>query len=138
MTGLLDSKLLHYAIPDADALCKFLEIFEHTSISGCILLQTALSHVRSKGGRKRYDRVKGLLGNLEKNFVVFSNEFYYETYSSREKDETYLRWQERCVKTCVGDRMSSISIGIDDPSLYITVGMHTFHCWDIYSETLCG
>jgi len=107
MTGSLDSKLLHYAIPDAATLCKFLEIFEHTSIIGCILLQTALNHVRSKGGRQRYDRVKALLENLEKNFVVFSNEFYYKTYFSRDKDETHSRWQERS-ENCLSNKIMSI------------------------------
>ncbi len=95
VTDSLDSKLLHYAIPDAAALCKYLEVFEHRSVLGCVLLQTALNHIRTKGGRESYRRAKALLGSHDKNFVIFSNEYHYETYSPRREKETQSEWQER-------------------------------------------
>lgn len=93
--GSLDSRLLHYAVPDVPALSKFLEVFEHPSLTGCILLQTALAHIRSRVGRQSYHRAKALLSPPHKDCVMFSNEYHRETFAQREKLESLEEWQER-------------------------------------------
>ena len=45
LAGLLNAGVTHYAIPDVLSLSNYLEVFEQPGITGCILLQTVLTHV---------------------------------------------------------------------------------------------
>jgi hypothetical protein len=51
-----------------------------------------MTQIRSKVKRQR---AKSLLSSNSKEFVTFSNEHYFETFSQREKDETSEEWQQR-------------------------------------------
>lgn len=42
---ILSADATHYAIPDVSSLSDYLEVFEQPGITGCILLQSALTHV---------------------------------------------------------------------------------------------
>ena len=44
-TAVLSSEVDHYTIPDGEVLSQFLDVFEHPSLTGLIITQTAANHV---------------------------------------------------------------------------------------------
>lgn len=97
--NLLSKDFSHYAIPDVSALSKYVEVFEQPGLTALVLLQTALTHIRSRVGRQSYRSAKSLLTSPNKRVVMFSNEHHFETFTERDRDETIEEWQHRLVYT---------------------------------------
>ncbi|XP_064382954.1 DIS3-like exonuclease 1 [Halichondria panicea] len=87
----------HYIIPDTPVLSDFMEVVEHPSVVGVVLLQTPLSHIRNKKGRRSHSKLVSLLSRPEKQCVLFSNEHHVETFLPRLSEETTRQWHTRLI-----------------------------------------
>lgn len=94
-TAVLSSEVDHYAIPDGEVLSQFLDVFEHPSLTGLIITQTAANHVRTYIGHRSYSRLVNTISHSSKESVLFCNEHQIECFSSQQPHETAAQWKQR-------------------------------------------
>eukprot|EP01119_Soliformovum_irregulare_P001126 TRINITY_DN10835_c0_g1_i3.p1 TRINITY_DN10835_c0_g1~~TRINITY_DN10835_c0_g1_i3.p1 ORF type:complete len:317 (+),score=121.62 TRINITY_DN10835_c0_g1_i3:26-952(+) len=85
------SKLLldnasHILIPDIDFTISFLELIESPDILDLVFLKTVLNEVQYSSLRQ-YSRIKTLLKDARRRFVLFNNENFAETFTPKKDGE---------------------------------------------------
>ncbi|KAF3058960.1 Exosome complex exonuclease dis3 [Daldinia childiae] len=91
----------HYLVPDTNALLNAMDLFEQSSaFYDVVILQTVLEELRNRS-LPLYNRLIGLTKSEDKRFYVFFNEFRFETYVPRERDETINDRNDRAVRQAV-------------------------------------
>ena len=93
----LPSDATHYLIPDFTVGKDFLELLELPFLQAqpMLFFQTVASYVQFDGGRRQYNRMKGLLGDKTRSCALFLNEFHKDTYLDRKSGEPLTEWQRR-------------------------------------------
>jgi len=87
----------HYVVPDFSVGKDFLELLELPCLRSQAILffQTVASFVQFEGGRRQYNRLKGLLADKSRACALFLNEFHASTYLERKTGEALVDWQRR-------------------------------------------
>ncbi|GAB5353842.1 hypothetical protein AAMO2058_000068700 [Amorphochlora amoebiformis] len=74
----------HFAIPDANTLLRFLEVFETArDWKDVVILQTVWDRFNSLAASRARARLRRLIDDSSRRFVIFDNEHHSETYLPR-------------------------------------------------------
>ncbi|CAL1543487.1 unnamed protein product [Lymnaea stagnalis] len=98
-----DSKLVpepHYLVPDTNVVLHQIDILEDPSVKNVIILQTVLDEIRHRSAPV-YKRVKDILGNSQKHFYTYCNEFNMHTYVERKPGESANDRNDRAIRQAV-------------------------------------
>ncbi|KAI8868688.1 exosome complex exonuclease RRP44-like protein [Ramicandelaber brevisporus] len=87
----------HYLIPDTNVLVNQIDLFEHRSMRNVIILQTVLDELRNLSGPK-HARLREVIANSERRFVVFSNEHHRATFVDRLPEESANDRNDRAIR----------------------------------------
>ena len=87
----------HYVVPDYSVGKDFLELLELPFLQqqAVLFFQSVAGFVQFEGGRRQYNRLKGLLADKTRQCALFLNEFHKSTYLDRKSGETQTEWQRR-------------------------------------------
>eukprot|EP01135_Chromosphaera_perkinsii_P003219 Nk52_evm26s238 gene=Nk52_evmTU26s238 len=90
----------HYILPDTNVLLHQTDFLEHKAIRNCIILETVLDEVKNRS-ISVYRRIRTLCGDSSRNFFVFLNEHFKETYVEREEGESVNDRNDRAIREAV-------------------------------------
>lgn len=90
----------HYIIPDTNILYHHIDFLEHEAIKNVIILQITLQELRHRS-IPVYNRVRLLIEDPKKGFVVFCNENNRETFIKNQPGESGNDRNDRAIRKAV-------------------------------------
>ncbi|KAK7114496.1 exosome complex exonuclease RRP44-like [Littorina saxatilis] len=90
-------KRQHYLLPDTNVVLHQIDVIEDPSVTNVIILQTVLDEVKHRS-IPAFKRMKDMLGNPDKHFYTFCNEFNKDTYVEREPGESSNDRNDRAIR----------------------------------------
>jgi exosome complex exonuclease DIS3/RRP44 len=90
-----------YTILDTNVVLQQIDVLENALFQNCIIPQTVMDEVRHRNFAI-YNRLRSIVANPEKHFVVFVNEFCRETYVEREENESINDRNDRAIRRVLG------------------------------------
>ncbi|XP_067651291.1 exosome complex exonuclease RRP44-like [Haliotis asinina] len=88
----------HYIVPDTNVVLHQFDVLEDKGIQNAIILQTVIEEVKHKS-IPVYKRLKDQLGNSDKHFYTFSNEYHRDTFVERKPGESSNDRNDRAIRT---------------------------------------
>ena len=85
----LSADATRYLVVDTNIVLHQIDMLEHEGVQDVIVASTVVEEVKARNVSV-YQRLRKMVGNLEKRFYVFSNEHHRETYVG--KGEAGDRW----------------------------------------------
>ncbi|KAH6569232.1 hypothetical protein BASA50_002851 [Batrachochytrium salamandrivorans] len=98
----------HYVVPDTNILYHQIDVMEHQAFVDVIVLQTVLDELRHRS-TPVYNRVRALINEPARRFIVFCNEHHRETYIHQEPMESPNDRNDRAIRKAVQWYSSHIS-----------------------------
>ncbi|XJO75197.1 hypothetical protein BDV3_005914 [Batrachochytrium dendrobatidis] len=90
----------HYVVPDTNILYHQIDVMEHSAFVDVIVLQTVLDELRHRS-TPVYNRVRALINEPTRRFIVFCNEHHRETFIHQEPNETPNDRNDRAIRKAV-------------------------------------
>lgn len=87
-----------WLVLDTNVPLHQMDVLEHKAITHCIILQTVLEETKHQD-LGLYKRLRACINNVEKSFVVFSNEHHRETFVERQPRESPNDRNDRAIRT---------------------------------------
>lgn len=88
----------HYVLPAVDVLQNYLDLFEIGNFGSVILTQTSCTKAVYAKGNRFWRRIRDLIRDPFRNYVLFMNQFHSDCYLSRDSTgETTEHWHFRLV-----------------------------------------
>lgn len=72
----------HYLLPDAAVLLRHMDLLEDPLVADVVITQTALEELRRRS-RPHLERLRAILRDPARHFVVFANENHRQTFTER-------------------------------------------------------
>lgn len=88
----------HYLLLDTNVVLHQIDVLEDPVFRNVIILQTVLQEVQHLNS-SIYKRIRDMISNKDRKFIVFSNEHHRETYIERGKDESSNDRNDRAIRT---------------------------------------
>jgi len=85
----LHDNATHFMVPDVNTLLRFLEVLEVArDWKDIIILQTVLDRFERLATSRALNRLKVIIADPSRRFIVFDNEHHHQTYQPRKSSQT--------------------------------------------------